>query len=135
VGVQIWTDGSCWPNPGPGGWAAVYLNGSQRKELAGGQAETTISRMELMAAIAGVLLLPRDHQGAELFTDSQYVEGIISGRFTRIKKNHVLVATLQLLCSRHAIQVHWIRGHVGYPENERCDQLAAEQREKYTHGR
>lgn len=137
--VQLYTDGACSGNPGPGGWAFLLrhpVSGSE-KEDSGGEALTTNNRMELLAVIRGLESLTRRSQ-VDLYSDSQYVlkgldEWIHSwkkrGWKTASKtpvKNVELWQTLDELRSGHDLRFHWIRGHQGHPENERCDQLAVE---------
>ncbi len=134
--VQIWTDGACKGNPGPGGWGALLRwNGSER-ELSGGEKSTTNNRMELMAAIQALETLKRPCD-VILTTDSQYVrKGITewmvawkrNGWKTSAKKpvkNVDLWQRLEQAVSRHQIDWHWVKGHSGHPENERVDELAS----------
>lgn len=136
--VTIYTDGACIGNPGPGGYGTVLLHGPHRKEISAGYKRTTNNRMELMAAIVGLRALKQPCQ-VTLYTDSQYVyNGIAKGwakrwranGWKRNKEEKALNADLwdELLnlCDRHHVQMTWVRGHAGNPENERCDQLAAE---------
>jgi ribonuclease HI len=133
--VVIHTDGACSGNPGPGGWGAVLTSGRHRKELSGGEANTTNNRMELMAAIRALEALKRPSV-VHLFTDSAYLRnGITSwihgwkrnGWLTSEKKpvkNVDLWQRLDQALARHDVQWHWIRGHAGDSENERADKLA-----------
>ena len=132
--VIIYTDGGCVPNPGVGGWGAVLMSGGHRKELSGGELDSTNNRMELTAAIEALRALKRPC-AVELHTDSQYVmKGItewIAGwkkRGWRSKtgevKNVDLWQALDAEVQRHDITWGWVRGHTGVEENERCDQLA-----------
>ncbi|WP_167372039.1 MULTISPECIES: ribonuclease HI [Lonsdalea] len=135
--VEIFTDGSCLGNPGPGGYGAVLRYKQHEKELSAGYRLTTNNRMELMAAIVSLesLTTPCD---VTLSTDSQYVrQGITSwihnwkkrGWKTADKKpvkNVDLWQRLDLAIHHHTIQWEWVKGHAGHPENERCDQLARE---------
>ena len=133
--VTIYTDGGCEGNPGPGGWAAILRFGPHLRELSGGEPATTNNRMELQAAISALQALKEPCQ-VDLFTDSEYVrQGItqwIRGwkakRWMRTPKEAVknddLWRRLDELASRHKVQWHWLKGHAGHPENERCDQLA-----------
>lgn len=135
--VQIFTDGACSGNPGPGGWGAVLRSGGREKELKGGEAETTNNRMELMAAISALEALKRSCT-VDLYTDSNYLrEGITkwihrwrrNGWRTAEKKavkNAELWQRLDQALSRHRVQWHWVRGHAGHAENERADALARE---------
>ena len=133
--VEIYSDGACRGNPGPGGWGAVLRYNNLEKELWGGEAETTNNRMELMAAIRALEALKR-RSHVKLYTDSIYVmKGITTwihdwkrkGWRTADKKpvkNEELWRRLDELAAQHEIEWHWVRGHAGHPENERADQLA-----------
>ena len=133
--VEIFTDGACSGNPGPGGWGAVLRYKGVEKELSGGAPETTNNRMELMAAIAALEALKRPSRVA-LTTDSTYVrDGITKwihawkkrGWKTADKKpvkNLDLWQRLEAAAERHEVAWHWIRGHDGHPENEWADRLA-----------
>ena len=133
--VDIYTDGACSGNPGPGGWGAVLRWNGTEKELSGGTPETTNNSMELMAAIAALESLTRPIT-IRLHTDSQYLrDGITkwihgwkrNGWKTAAKKpvkNADLWQRLDTAQARHDISWHWVRGHDGHPENERADQLA-----------
>lgn len=133
--VTIYTDGACSGNPGPGGWGAILMHGETRKELYGGDGETTNNRMELQAAIEALKALKRPCKVA-LYTDSVYVrDGITkwikgwqrNGWRTAAKKpvkNAELWQALQAVLQPHDIDWHWVKGHAGHPENERADELA-----------
>lgn len=134
--VEIFTDGACSGNPGPGGWGAVLRYGGREKELSGGEADTTNNRMELTACIAALSAL-KEPCKVSLTTDSQYVfNGITKGWAASWKKNgwrkadkkpalnSDLWEELLRLSSIHDVTIHWIKGHAGHPENERCDRLA-----------
>jgi len=133
--VEIFTDGACLGNPGPGGWAALLRWRGKEKLLAGGEAETTNNRMELMAAIMALESLKRDCE-VRLTTDSQYVRHGIeqwiatwraNGWRTASKqpvKNQDLWLRLATARERHRVSWAWVRGHSGHPENERVDQAA-----------
>ncbi|MFZ0695365.1 MAG: ribonuclease HI [Alphaproteobacteria bacterium] len=133
--VEIFTDGACSGNPGPGGWGAILRYNGTEKELSGGEAQTTNNRMELMAAIAALEALKRDVK-VNLYTDSQYLRDGITrwihdwkarGWKTADKKpvkNIDLWQRLEIALAGHEIGWHWIRGHSGHPENERADELA-----------
>ncbi|MEZ5843256.1 MAG: ribonuclease HI [Hyphomicrobiaceae bacterium] len=135
--VVIYTDGACSGNPGPGGWGAILMSGPHRKELSGGEAETTNNRMELMAAIEALGALKRPSE-VELWTDSAYLrDGITKWIFgwkrngwktadKKPVKNADLWQTLDAARLRHTIEWHWLKGHAGHPENERADELARE---------
>jgi ribonuclease HI len=133
--VEIFTDGACSGNPGPGGWGVVLRWNGVEKELFGGEAETTNNRMELTAAIRGLESLKRPVT-VRLYTDSEYVKKGITewihgwkarGWKTAAKdpvKNADLWQALDAARSRHEVTFHWVRGHAGHPENERADALA-----------
>jgi ribonuclease HI len=135
--VEIWTDGACSGNPGPGGWGAILLFGGHRKELSGGEAATTNNRMELMAAISALEALTRDC-GVDLYTDSNYLRGGITGWIANWKrngwrtadkkpvKNVELWQRLDEAAKSHDIAWHWVKGHAGTELNERADELARE---------
>jgi len=135
--VTIYTDGACSGNPGPGGWGAILISGEHRKELNGGEAETTNNRMELTAAIEALNALKRPCTVA-LYTDSVYVrDGITkwihgwrrNGWRTADKKpvkNAELWQALEQALKHHKVDWHWVKGHAGHPENERADELARE---------
>jgi ribonuclease HI len=135
--VTIYTDGACSGNPGPGGWGAILMSGSHRKELSGGEAATTNNRMELLAAITALEALKRPSR-VDIHTDSEYVKNGISswihgwkrnGWRTSTKqpvKNAELWQRLDAAQARHEVHWHWVRGHAGHAENERADELARE---------
>lgn len=141
--VEIFTDGACQGNPGPGGWGAILRYMQREKEISGGAKNTTNNRMELSAVIEAFKLL-KEPCFVTLYSDSQYVcNGISKGWAQNWKKNGwrksdkspALNAELwdQLLnlISPHQLHVVWVKGHAGHPENERCDQLAVIAAEKY----
>ena len=140
--VGIHTDGACLGNPGPGGWAALLRYRGRERELAGGEAQTTNNRMELMAAIMALEALSEPCT-IVLHTDSQYVrQGITEWLPGWIRrnwrtsggsdvKNRDLWERLQAACARHRIDGRWVKGHSGDPDNERVDQLAREQAEAF----
>ena len=133
--VEIWTDGACSGNPGPGGWGAILRFGDSEKELVGGENPTTNNRMELMAAIAALEALKKPCR-VRLTTDSKYVQQGISqwlagwkakGWKTAAKepvKNQDLWQRLDAAVGEHLIEWLWVKGHTGHLENERCDELA-----------
>ena len=133
--VRIYTDGACSGNPGPGGWGAVLIYNGRRKEIFGGEADTTNNRMELMAAIHALKALKR-RSAVDLFTDSRYVKDGITQWITGWKskgwrtaakkpvKNVDLWRLLDAQANEHAVAWHWVKGHDGNPENERADALA-----------
>jgi ribonuclease HI len=133
--IEIWTDGACSGNPGPGGWGAVLVYGETEKELSGAEPETTNNRMELMAAIAALNALKRPCH-VVLHTDSQYVKGGITGWIFGWKKNGWRTAdkkpvkntdlwqALDEAITRHEVEWRWVKGHAGNANNERADELA-----------
>lgn len=133
--IEIFTDGACRGNPGPGGWGAIMRFGAHEKELRGSEADTTNNRMELMAAIAALEAL-NEPCSVALTTDSQYLrQGVMqwlagwkrNGWKTASKqpvKNQDLWQRIDAVSQRHQIEWHWVKGHSGHDENERCDQLA-----------
>lgn len=135
--IEIYTDGACSGNPGPGGWGAILRFGKKERELSGGERQTTNNRMEMMAAIASLQALKEACQ-IDLYTDSKYLlQGVTEwlqgwkqrGWKTASKqpvKNLDLWQQLDELLEAqdHEIQWHWVRGHSGHIENERADQLA-----------
>ncbi len=135
--VVIYTDGACSGNPGPGGWGAILMSGPHRKEISGGEANTTNNRMELFAAIAALEALKRPSQ-VDLHTDSSYLRNGITQWIHGWKrngwrtadrkpvKNAELWQRLEEATHRHQITWHWTKGHAGQPENERADELARE---------
>ena len=133
--VEIYSDGACRGNPGPGGWGVLMRANGAEKELYGGEAATTNNRMELMAVIRALEALKRRSR-VKLYTDSLYVmKGITiwildwkrRGWRTADKKavkNEDLWKQLDALAAKHDIEWHWVKGHAGHPENERADALA-----------
>lgn len=133
--VEIFTDGACSGNPGPGGWGAVLRFNGTVKELSGGEALTTNNRMELMAAISALGALKESCQ-VDLHTDSNYVKDGIGGWIEGWKKNGWKTAARQPVKNaelwraldearrRHRVTWHWVKGHAGHIENERADELA-----------
>ncbi len=142
--IELYTDGACSGNPGPGGWACVLKHPAtgSRKELSGGEAQTTNNRMELRAAIEGLRLLKTPTR-VDLTSDSKYVlDGLSSwlagwkkkGWKTASKqpvKNQDLWQVLDELIQMHEVHFHWIKGHSAHPENERCDELAVMEARKF----
>ena len=133
--VTIYTDGACLGNPGPGGWAALVIADGTVRELSGYEPQTTNNRMELRAAVEGLRALD-DGTEVDLHTDSQYLRTGMAEWLARWKRNGWRTADkkpvknvdlwqeLDALAQRHAVRWHWVRGHAGHPENERCDALA-----------
>ncbi|MXP10179.1 ribonuclease HI [Pseudoblastomonas halimionae] len=135
--VEIFTDGACKGNPGPGGWGALLRMGENEKELSGGEANTTNNRMEMLAAIRALEALTRPCV-VDLHTDSTYVrDGITkwihgwkrNGWRTAAKKpvaNAELWQELEKAAARHDVSWHWVKGHAGHEGNERADSLASD---------
>ena len=135
--VEIFTDGACSGNPGPGGWGAILRSGGHEKELHGGEEHTTNNRMELMAAISALEALKKPSH-VDLHTDSEYVKNGITAWIHNWKrngwrtadkkpvKNAELWQRLEQALERHEVKWHWVKGHAGHPENERADELARE---------
>lgn len=133
--VDIYTDGACSGNPGPGGWGLILRFNGHEKELSGGETETTNNRMELMAAIAGLKALKRPTR-VRIHTDSTYVKDGITKWIANWKRNGWKTATkkpvknvdlwqaLDAALAGHEIEWHWVKGHSGHPENDRADALA-----------
>ena len=141
--VEIFTDGACSGNPGPGGWGAILRYNTTEKEISGGEAKTTNNRMEITAVIEALTLLKEPCE-VTLYSDSQYVCNALtkgwakkwkSNNWMRNKKepalNPELWEKLLELYDKHNITGVWVKGHAGHPENERCDRLAVAQAKKY----
>ena len=135
--IEVFTDGACLGNPGPGGWGVLIIDGDERRELNGGEPETTNNRMELLAAIRALEATPRE-QPLVLHTDSQYVKnGITSwihgwkrngwkNAAKKLVKNRDLWEALDAAVQNRDIDWRWVKGHAGHPGNERADALASE---------
>ena len=141
--VEIFTDGACSGNPGPGGWGTVLRFGEHEKELSGGEASTTNNRMELTAVIEGLKAL-KEPCLVTLTTDSKYVcdsitKGWVYGWQKRgwVKSDKKPALNVDLweqllpLLEKHKVTFVWVKGHAGHPENERCDRLAVLESQKY----
>lgn len=142
--ILLFTDGACSGNPGPGGWAYILRHPASGKEVqnAGGEPDTTNNRMELTAVIEGLRAIKKPSH-VEVYSDSQYVlKGLEEwmadwkkrGWKTAAKKpvkNQDLWKALDELMLEHKLSFHWIKGHNEHPENERCDAMAVEQRDRY----
>ncbi len=141
--VEIYTDGSCKNNPGPGGWGAVLMYGGKKKELSGGEPDTTNNRMELTAAIKALEALKQPCD-VTLTTDSKYLcDGMGKGWAKSWKKrgwrksdnspalNPDLWERVLELCEIHKVKFEWVKGHAGHEYNERCDEMAQSEAEKY----
>lgn len=142
--VQIYTDGACSGNPGPGGWGAVLRYGEHEIELSGGERETTNNRMELTAVIEALKKL-KFRCNVTIYTDSKYVAdaflqgwiwGWIKNGWKKSDKKPVLNPELwqELLkeINKHEYKIIWVKGHAGHPENERCDKLATAKAAEYS---
>ena len=140
--VELYTDGACSGNPGPGGWGAILRYGEHEKELSGGAHDTTNNRMELTAVIEGLKAL-KEPCMVTVYSDSKYFcDGVQKGWVYGWKKrgwkksdgkpalNPDLWEELLTQLGRHQVEIVWVKGHAGHPENERCDRLAVAQRDK-----
>ena len=134
--VEIYTDGACSGNPGPGGYGVILLYGSVKRELSGGEKQTTNNRMELSGVIRGLSAL-REPCEVTLYTDSQYVVNAMTKGWAKSWRargwrkadkspalNPDLFEKLLGLCQIHAVHFHWVKGHADNPLNNRCDELA-----------
>ena len=141
--VDLFTDGACSGNPGPGGWGAILRYNGVEKELSGGEANTTNNRMELSAVIFGLKAL-KEPCSVTLYSDSQYVCNALklgwakkwrANGWMRNKKdpalNPELWGELLDLVEKHQVEIIWVKGHAGHPENERCDRLAVAAAKQY----
>ena len=134
--VQLFTDGSALGNPGPGGWCAILRFGTKERTLSGAEAHTTNNRMELLAVIEGLKALKEPCEVA-LFSDSTYVvKGINEWLVGWKKRNYAKVKNPDLWqaydaqSATHRVKAHWVRGHDGHEENERCDEIARNEAEE-----
>ncbi|MEE9368761.1 MAG: ribonuclease HI [Pontiella sp.] len=136
--IQIYTDGACKGNPGPGGYGVILISGDRKKELSGGFLKTTNNRMELLACIEGLRALQSPSK-VVLTSDSKYVvNAMVKGWAKKWRsngwklspskqaKNPDLWAQLLDICAMHKVEFKWVKGHNNHPENERCDELAVE---------
>lgn len=141
--VTIYTDGACSGNPGPGGWGAILRYGKYKKELSGGEGETTNNRMELMGVIAALEALTEPCV-VELWSDSRYVVDGLGKGWARSWKakgwrkadnkpalNPDLWDRLLVLCETHQVNLHWVKGHADNEFNNRCDELAVMESQKF----
>lgn len=141
--VEIFTDGACSGNPGPGGYGAILKYMGKTKELSGGEANTTNNRMELSAVIAGLSAL-KEPCDVTIASDSKYIiDAIKNGWARNWKKNNWIKSdkkkalnsdlwdTLLSLLDKHNVEFVWVKGHAGHPENERCDELAVMESHKF----
>ena len=121
--IYLYTDGAASGNPGPGGYGAVLRCGDLCRELSGGYALTTNNRMELLAVIRGLEAIRWDGAEVQVYSDSTYVVNTVTKGWKR-KKNQDLWAQFDVQAARFRLEFHWIKGHAGHPDNERCDRLA-----------
>ncbi len=141
--VDIFSDGACSGNPGPGGWGTILRCNGHELELSGGESNTTNNRMELTAVIEGLSRL-KEKCSVTIYTDSQYVSKAVNegwaeswkrnGWIKSDKKpalNSELWERLLTVLSKHEYKIIWLKGHAGHPENERCDKMAVEQSKKH----
>lgn len=140
--VELFTDGACSGNPGPGGWCCILRYGEYERMLSGGEAQTTNNRMELTAVLEGLAALNRPCE-VRVTTDSKYVaDSVLKGWVYNWQKkswlrqgkpvpNTDLWQRLLPLLSEHKVEFNWVRGHAGHPENERCDAEAVRQSRKF----
>lgn len=141
--IEIYTDGACSGNPGPGGWGAILMYKGVEKELSGGERETTNNRMELTAVIEALKAL-KEPCCVQLYSDSKYVIDALSKGWARSwqKKNWIksdkkralnvdLWEELLGLCDVHEVTCHWVKGHADNKYNSRCDEMAVEESQKY----
>lgn len=140
--IEVFTDGACLGNPGPGGWGVLIIENGKRRELNGGEADTTNNRMEMLAAIRA-LEATADEPAITLVTDSQYVKNGITSWIKGWKrngwknaakqpvKNRDLWELLDALTQNRTVEWKWVKGHSGHPENDRVDELAREAAETF----
>ena len=141
--IEMFTDGACSGNPGPGGWGTILRYGSAEKEISGGAHETTNNRMEMIAVISGLKALKEPCE-VDLYTDSKYVcDSVTKGWVYSWKNNNWRKADkkpalnvdlweeMLILLEKHNVTFHWLKGHNGHPENERCDKMAVMQAQKH----
>lgn len=141
--IEMFTDGACSGNPGPGGWGTILRYNGVEKELSGGEHETTNNRMEMMAVISGLKALKEPCE-VNLYTDSKYVcDSVTKGWVYSWQKNNWRKADkkpalnvdlweeMLLLLNKHKVTFFWLKGHNGHPENERCDKLAVIEAQKH----
>ena len=130
--IYLYTDGAASGNPGPGGWGVVLVCGPLRKEMSGGFALTTNNRMELLAVIMDLETIKWENATVEVWSDSSYVVKAVEEKWLdnwvstgfKKKKNSDLWLRFLPLYKKHKVTFHWLKGHAGHPENERCDRLA-----------
>lgn len=130
--IRMFTDGSAKGNPGPGGYGVILRSGTHEKEISGGFQLTTNNRMELLAVIVGLEALKIEGSSVDIYTDSKYVADAVLKNWVfgwekkgfAKKKNPDLWIRFLAIYRRFDVRFHWVKGHAGHPENERCDQLA-----------
>lgn len=138
--ITLFSDGSALGNPGPGGYGAILRYGEAEKVIRGGEAHTTNNRMELLGVIEGLKAL-KEPCDVTIISDSSYVikginewlQGWVKRNFAKVKNPDLWLEYLEV-STPHRINGEWVRGHNGHPENERCDQIAREEAEKYKNG-
>ena len=126
--LQLYTDGACSGNPGPGGWCAILCWDGHERVMRGNEAHTTGNRMELAAVIEALASLSAPCK-VTVYTDSQYVIGV-GGMNWKRKANLDLLSDLDALCAGHDVAFEYVRGHNGHPMNERCDRIAVQERDR-----
>jgi len=132
--ITLFSDGASQGNPGPGGYGVILMAGKHRKELSQGFRKTTNNRMELLGIISGLEALKKEGNQVDVYTDSQYVVNSVEKGWVwgwvkkgfKGKKNEDLWRRFIKVYQKHKVKLHWIKGHAGHPENERCDELAVE---------
>ena len=130
--IEIYTDGSCLSNPGPGGWAAIVLQDGSKRELHGGEKDTTNNRMEILAVIKGLEALPESSE-VTIFSDSQYVVSTMTRNWKR-NANKDLWDRLDAETGKRKVKWQWVRAHVGNPLNEEADRLAVQEAKRIENG-
>ena len=137
--INLYTDGSSRGNPGPGGYGIVLTCGPHRKELSGGFSCTTNNRMELLAVIVGLEAIKRPNAQVNIYSDSSYVVKAINEGWLKNwvvkglhkQKNADLWERYLRIAPKHQLRFFWIKGHAGHPENERCDEMAVAESQKF----
>ena len=127
--IEIYTDGSSLGNPGPGGWAAIIIEGGFERALSGGDKQTTNNRMEMLAVVEGLRALPESAE-ATVFSDSQYVINTMTKNWKR-KANQDLWAKMDSEVGKRNVKWRWVRGHAGHPLNEKADKWAVQEAKKH----
>lgn len=127
--IKLYTDGACSGNPGPGGWAAIIINGDSMHKISGGDKSTTNNRMEIIAVIEGLKTID-DVSNVEVITDSAYVINTMTKGWKR-NKNQDLWNELDILVSKHNVKFTWVKGHASNQYNNECDKMAVSEYQKY----